>query len=87
MTTWEFHGFFFFRAADLVWGSNELRRDLREPLVWHQGSPVYIRFARRSAALLSSHDRVIGPEDALKKESRSLSRVATGNPGFPLLVS
>ena len=37
-------------------------------------------------ALLSSHGRGIGPQDALKKDSRGLSRVAAGNPGFPRLV-
>ena len=37
-------------------------------------------------ALLSSHGSGIGPQDVLKKESRGLSRVAAGNPQFPLLV-
>ena len=42
------------------------QRELREPLVWPQGSPVSIRVARGSVALLSSHGRGIGPHDALK---------------------
>ena len=57
--------------------------ELREPLVWCQGSQVSMRVARGNASLLSSHDRGIGPHDGLKKDSRCLSRVAAGNPGFP----
>ena len=60
--------------------------ELREPLMWRQGSQVSIRVARGSMALLSSHGRGTGPQDALKKDSRGLSRVAAGNPGFPQLV-
>ena len=59
---------------------------LREPLVWPQGSPVSIRVARGTAALLSSPGRGIWPQDVLKGESRGLSRVAAGYPGFPRLV-
>ena len=33
------------------------------------------------------HSRRIGPQDALKKDSWGLSRVAAGNPGFPWFVS
>ena len=33
--------------------------------------------------MLSSHVREIGTQDVLKKESRGLSQVAAGNPGFP----
>ena len=61
-------------------------RELRDPLVWPQGSPVSIRVARWSAALLSSHGRIIRSQDALKGESRCLFQVATGKPGFPRLV-
>ena len=46
---------------------------LSGPLVWRQGSRVSIRGARGSTSLLSSHGRVIGSRDALKKESRGLS--------------
>ena len=42
--------------------------------------------ARGSAALLSSHGRGIGPQDALKKASRGLSLVVAGNPVYPRLV-
>ena len=38
-----------------------------------------------SAAFLSNNGRGIGPQDALKGESRGLSRVAEGNTGFPPL--
>ena len=44
--------------------------------MWPQGSPVSIRVARGSAALLSIHGRGIWSQDALKGESRGLSRVA-----------
>ena len=60
--------------------------DLREPLVWNQGSQVSMRVARGSPSLLSSHGRGIGPQDMLKKDSRGLSQVAAGNPEFPRLV-
>ena len=43
--------------------------ELREHLLWPQGSPVSIRVARWSVALLSSHGWEIGPQDALKGES------------------
>ena len=61
--------------------------ELRKPLVWCQGSKVSMQVARGSTSLLSSHGRGIGPQDALKKDSRGLSRVAAGNPGFLRLVS
>ena len=37
--------------------------------------------------MLLSHGRGIGPQDALKGESRGFSRVAAGIPGFPRLVT
>ena len=55
--------------------------------MWPLGSPVSIRVDRGSPALLSSHSREIGPQDTLKGESRGLSRVVAGNPGFPRLVT
>ena len=57
--------------------------ELRDPLLWTQGSPVSTRVARGNAALLSSHDRGIRPQDALKGKSQGLSQVEAGNPGFP----
>ena len=60
--------------------------ELREPLLWRQGSQVSIRVARGSMALLSSHGRGIGPQEALKNDSQGLSPVAAGNPGFSRLV-
>ena len=39
------------------------------------------------AALLSSHGRGIGPQAELNGESRGVSRVVAGNPGFPRLVT
>ena len=57
--------------------------ELREPLVWPQGSSVSIQVARGSTALLLSHGRGIGPQDVFKGEYRGLSGVAAGNPGFP----
>ena len=61
-------------------------RELREPLVWRQGSQVSMHVARGSASLLLSHGMGLGPQDALKKDSRGLSRVAEGNPRFPRLL-
>ena len=61
-------------------------RELREPLMWRHGSQVSIRVERGSTSLLSSHGMGIRPQDALKKDSRGLSRVGVGNPGFPRLV-
>ena len=60
--------------------------ELREPLVWCQGSKVSMQVARGSTSLLSSHGRGIGPQDALKKDSRGLSQFEAGNPGFPRLL-
>ena len=60
--------------------------ELREPLVWRQGSQVSMRVARGNASLLLSHGRGIGIQDALKEDFRGLSRVASGNPVFPRLV-
>ena len=54
--------------------------------MWLHGSHVSMRVARGSASLLSSHGRGIGPQDTLKKDSRGLSQVAAGNPGFPRCV-
>ena len=42
---------------------------LREPLMWRQGSQVSMRMARGSVSLLSSHGRGIRPQDALKTDS------------------
>ena len=47
--------------------------ELREPLVWHQGSQVSMRMVRGNASLLSSHGRGIGIQDALKEDSESFS--------------
>ena len=49
--------------------------ELREPVVWPQGSPVSIQVGRGSAALLLSHGRGIGPQEALKEESRGVSQL------------
>ena len=74
----------FFRAAmRRVWFLSSYDFNIREPLVWHQGSPVSIRIARGIAALLLSHGRGIRPQDTLKGEFRGLSQGVAGNPGFP----
>ena len=57
--------------------------ELREPLLWRQGSQVSMCVAEGCASLLSSHGSRIGLQDALKKDSLGLFRVAAGNPGFP----
>ena len=63
--------------------------ELREPLVGPQGSQVFQASGEGSVSLLSSHGSGIGPQDAFKKDSRDISRVEAGNPGFPrhVLVS
>ena len=53
--------------------------------MWLQGSRFHSNY-EGSAALLWSHGRGIGPHVTLKGETRGLSRVAAGNPGFPRLV-
>ena len=45
-----------------------------------------MRVASGSASWLSSHGRGLGPQDALKRDSRVLSRVVAGNPRFPRLL-
>ena len=54
--------------------------------MWLQGSPVSIWVVMGSKAILSNHGSRIRPQDALKGESRSLSRLAAGDPGFPRFV-
>ena len=78
---------FFFFAAGRVGFSLRNDGELKEPLVWPQGSSVSIQVAKRSMALLSSRGRGIGPQDALKGEYRGLSGAAAGNPGFPRHVT
>ena len=46
--------------------------DLREPLVWRQGSQVSMWVQRGSASFLLSHGRKIGPQDVLKTDCRGL---------------
>ena len=61
--------------------------ELREPLVWRQGSQFSMQGTRGSALLLSSHGWGIRPQEVLKKDSRGLSRVVAGIPGYQRLVS
>ena len=58
---------FFSSCCASVWFLTRYNGELREPLVWHQGNPVFIRDVRGSVALLSSHGTGIWPQDALKK--------------------
>ena len=53
--------------------------------MWCRGSQIFMRVARGSASFFSSHGRGIGPQDALKKDSRGLCRGAAGNPRCPEL--
>ena len=69
------------------WGfSHEARRGLQGASRAAPGSQVSMRMARGSWSSLSSHGTRLGPQEALKKNSQVLSRVAAGNPGFPRLV-
>ena len=70
-----------------MWFLSSYDFNIRESLVWHQGSPVSIRVVKGIVASLSSRGRGIRAQDALKGESRGLSRVVTGNPVFPGLVT
>ena len=45
--------------------------------------PSPTRVARGSASWLSSHGRGLGPQDALKRDYRGLSRVVAGKSRFP----
>ena len=76
---------FFWSCGASVGFLTRYDRELREPLVWCQGSQVSIRVARGRTSLLSSHGRGIRAQHN-KKDARGLSRVAAGNPGFPRLV-
>ena len=79
---------FFQAAAQPVGFLSRYDGELREPVMWLQGNPVSIRVESRSAALLLSQRRGIGPQDALKGKSPGLCRVvAAGNHGFPRLVT
>ena len=71
MMTGESHGFS--RAETCRVGFlSSYDGELREPLMWPQGSPVSIQVGRSRAALLS-HSRGIRPQDAFMGESRGLS--------------
>ena len=60
--------------------------ELKETVVWRQGSQICMRVVTGSASLLSKHGRGIGPQDALKNVTQGLFWVGEGNPGFPQLV-
>ena len=45
-----------------------------------------MRVARQIASLLWSHGKGLGPQDALKRDSRGLSRVVAGKSRFPRLL-
>ena len=62
--------------------SEEVRRGAQGDSLQVPGNQVSMRMVMGSGSLLSSHGRGIGPQDALK-DSRGLSRVTAGNPGFP----
>ena len=76
---------FFWSCGASVGFLTRYDRELREPLVWCQGSQVSIRVAR-GARHCSRVMVVESGLNAMKKDARGLSRVAAGNPGFPRLV-
>ena len=63
-------------------GFSNFDQESKEPLVLPQGSPVTIRVARGSSALLSIHCRGIWPQDRLKGELCGLSQVVQVTLGF-----
>ena len=70
-----------------MWFLSSNDGELREPLVWPQGSSLSIRVVRGNTTLLSSHSRGIRPQYAFKGKYQGLSGVAAGNPGFPQYVT
>ena len=76
----------FSQGAVPGWGFSRDRTGSSGRLLWCHGSQVSMDVAWGSASVLSSHGRGIKPQDALKKNSRGLSRGVAGNPGFPRLV-
>ena len=57
-------------------------RELREPLVFRQGSPISIRIVRGSWGSLSSHCRANKPHLGLCPETLCSSQVVTGISGL-----
>ena len=77
----------FTRAVAPVWGFlRSMTASSGSLSCGRQRSRLSMGGARRRASLLSSHGRGIGPQAALKKDSRGLYRVGAGNPVFPRLV-
>ena len=64
---------FFWSCGASVGFLTRYDRELREPLVWCQGSQVSIRVARGRTSLLSSHGRGIRAQHNEKGRSRSFS--------------
>ena len=62
--------------------SEEVRRGAQGDSLQAPGKSGLHALAMGSGSLLSRHGRGIGPQDTLK-DSRGLSRVTAGNPGFP----
>ena len=70
----------------LVWGFSRSKTGSSVSLSCGARAVRSMHVVRGSPSLFSSHGRGIGPEEVLKKDSRGLSWVAAGNPGFHRLV-
>ena len=77
---------FFWSCGASVGFLTRYDRELREPLVWCQGSQVSIRVARGHTSLLSSHGSGIRAQHNEKGRSRSFSGCSR-KPSFPLVPS
>ena len=87
LSSWRRGRFWGFLELRRPWGfSHETRWGSKGVCMRRHGSQVSLRVARVSTSWPSSHGRGLGPRDALKKDSRGLSRGAAGNPRFPRLL-
>ena len=69
-------------GAGNLWFLSSYDRELRDPLLWPQESPVSMRVARSLSGFLSSQCRVLGPHLELRSEPQASSPVLTWNSEF-----
>ena len=69
-------------AAAILGFPSSYDKDLKDPLVWPQESPVSMRVARGLLGFLSSQCQVLGPHLELRSEPQASSPVLTWNPEF-----
>ena len=69
-------------GAGNLWFLSSYDRELRDPLVWPQESPVSMRVARVLSGFLSSQCQVLGPHLELRSEPQASSPLLTWNSEF-----